>query len=178
MQRPGFSQWLAVQAQASYLTFLTLRFLMKLLWKLNEILYLKTPVTIQSLLSDGFIPLSAALSLLLIPAMDWMFVSKQNSYVEALDPVWWYLVVGHWGVMRSWGWSLHESGKWSERSDMREKDLSLSAIWGHSKEAVCKPEPNQPVPRFLNSLASRIAKKIKVCCMNHPCMAFCHSILN
>lgn len=29
--------------------------------------------------------------------MDWMFVSQQNSYVETLIQMWWYLEVGPLG---------------------------------------------------------------------------------
>lgn len=85
-----------------------------------------------------------------LSATEWMFVSLQNSYVEALiAKQWWYLETGKkkkkqslWEVIRFiWG---HESrasimGLVSLRRDMR-KMILLSALWGNSrKAAIYKP---------------------------------------
>lgn len=43
-----------------------------------------------------------------LPAVDWMFVSFQKSYVETLIPVWW--------VTGSWEWGPH---KWDYKKDLR-----------------------------------------------------------
>ena len=40
--------------------------------------------------------------------IDWMLVYPSNSHVESLTPMWWYLEVGRWEVIRVW-WG-HEGG--------------------------------------------------------------------
>ena len=119
-----------------------------------------------------FTPLSAALPLPLVPAMDWMFVSTQNSYVEASTP----RVVVYGGEALGGNKVMRVETSWIrivvKRRDRREKSaLSLSATWENSKRTVCKLggrsclwEAEWLVPGFWTPEL----QNIHVCCPSHP----------
>ena len=117
------------------LDFSVFSFLMKLLWRLKKILYLKAPAQYMVYHHMEFTPLSAALPLPLVPAMDWMFVSTQNSYVEASIP----RVVVYGGEALGGNKVMRVEPSWirlvakKKRQERKELSHSLSATWENSK---------------------------------------------
>lgn len=166
-------QWLTVHPWGSYLTSLIFSFFMKLLWRLKKILYLKAPAQYIVYPHMEFTPLSAALPLPLVPAMDWMFVSTQNSYVEASIP----RVVVYGGEALGGNKVMRVEPSWirlvakKKRQERKELSLSLSVTWENSKRTVCKLggraslwEAEWLVPWFWTSEL----QNIHVCCPSHP----------
>ena len=71
-----------------------------------------------------------------LPAMNWMFVTPQNSYTEISVPKVRTLGGGGlWKVIRSWGWSPHEWDECLYKRDPRGL-LVFSTTTGHDEEVL------------------------------------------
>lgn len=114
---------------------------MKLLWRLKKILVFEsTAQYIAPIIIWNSLLLSAALPLPLVSTVDWMFVSTQNSHVEASIP---RVVV--FGGEALGGNKAHEGGALmnqisgqKEETGEKKCSRSLSATWENSKRTVCK----------------------------------------
>ena len=86
-------------------------------------------------------------------AIDCMCTSPHDSYVETKSPVWRYLQVELWKIIRSWGWIPYEWNSCSCKRDSRELPWHFLPCDNSPRSQPSMNQGESP-PQTLNLLAS------------------------